>query len=166
MQFFVIRSKAGDVRAFFNACAHRAFPVLRPRQEGEKDVAVESGKVSIIACGYHGWSYSTNGDLAKAPGFDEIPGFEPKNHGLSSLRVHVDKNGFVYVSADKSPDALLWNAQFGAFEEQERLKRVDWDNYEYALSWGMEAAPYNWKVLVDNYQVRPSSLDLLFAPRG
>ncbi|GAA5905784.1 hypothetical protein JCM8208_000897 [Rhodotorula glutinis] len=152
MQFFVIRSKAGDVRAFFNACAHRAFPVLRPRQEGEKDVAVESGKVSIIACGYHGWSYSTNGDLAKAPGFDGIPGFEPKNHGLSSLRVHVDKNGFVYVNADKSADALSWKAQFGVFEEQERLKRVDWDNYDYALSWGMESAPYNWKVLVDNYQ--------------
>ncbi|GJN88491.1 hypothetical protein Rhopal_001457-T1 [Rhodotorula paludigena] len=131
LEFFVIRSKAGDV--------------------GEADVTTRTGKVNIIACGYHGWSYSTNGDLAKAPGFQDVPGFENKDHGLFDLRVHVDKNGFVYVNADKSPDAISWKQQFGDFEDQDRFKRIDWENFDYALSWSMEDAPYNWKVLSDNY---------------
>lgn len=61
--------------------------------------------------------------------------------------MHVDKNGFVYVNADKSPDAISWKQQFGDFENQDRFKRIDWENFDYALSWSMEDAPYNWKVL-------------------
>lgn len=47
----------------------------------------------------------------------------------------------------RSDDALSWSDQFGEFDKQERLKKVEWEDYSYELSWSMENAPYNWKVL-------------------
>lgn len=49
---------------------------------------------------YHGWKYNTDGTLFRAPQFQDVPGFDPKEHSLFPLRVHVDKNGFVYANAD------------------------------------------------------------------
>lgn len=63
-------------------------------------MAETTGKRSILACMYHGWKYSTDGTLFRAPHFQEVPGFDPKAHSLFSLRLHVDKNGFVYANAD------------------------------------------------------------------
>lgn len=42
--FFLIRDRQGDIRAHHNVCRHRAYPMV------EK----ESGKVSVLACNYHG----------------------------------------------------------------------------------------------------------------
>lgn len=42
--FFLIRDRKGEIRAHHNICRHRAYPVV------EK----EAGKVSILACKYHG----------------------------------------------------------------------------------------------------------------
>ncbi|GAA6019634.1 hypothetical protein JCM10207_006949 [Rhodosporidiobolus poonsookiae] len=147
--FFAIRGKDGEIRAFFNNCRHRGFPVVRPKDPKNLN-GTELGKAQIIACGYHGWSYSTTGSLAKAPGFQDVEGFDPKEHGLLPLRTHKDKNGFFYVNMDHSEDAISWKEQYGDFEDQERFTKFDWENYSYALSWGIEAE-YNWKVLVDNY---------------
>lgn len=51
----------------------------------------------------------------------------------------------------RSDDGVTWEEQFGKFDEQERLQKVKWEDYNYELSWSMQDAPYNWKVLVDNY---------------
>lgn len=42
--FFLIRDRQGQIRGHHNICRHRAYPMV------EKD----SGKVSILACKYHG----------------------------------------------------------------------------------------------------------------
>ncbi|GAA5987355.1 hypothetical protein JCM10908_001924 [Rhodotorula pacifica] len=149
--FFVIRGKDGEIRAFHNVCRHRGFPVVDPTAENGSELAESKGKRSILACMYHGWKYNTDGTLFRAPQFQDVPGFDPKAHSLFPLRVHIDKNGFVYANADMSEDGLSWEDQFGKFDEQERLQKVNWEDYNYELSWSMENAPYNWKVLVDNY---------------
>ena len=46
-KFFVIRDRQNEVKAFLNICRHRAYPVLE-KESGE------GGKVSILACKYHG----------------------------------------------------------------------------------------------------------------
>ncbi|GAA5827478.1 hypothetical protein JCM11251_003829 [Rhodosporidiobolus azoricus] len=149
--FFVIRDKHGEIRAFHNTCRHRGFTFLKPQQEGESRDKSFLGKAQILSCGYHGWSYATTGNLVKAPGFQDVPGFDKEEHGLLPLRVHTDKNGFVYVSMDMSEDAIEWEDQYGNFEEQERFKKVDFENYTYSESWGIKDAQYNYKILVDNY---------------
>lgn len=87
-------------RAFHNVCRHRGFPVVDPTAENAAEVAETKGKRSILACMYHGWKYNMDGTLFRAPHFQEVSGFDPKAHGLFPLRVHVDRNGFVYANAD------------------------------------------------------------------
>ncbi|GAA5913248.1 hypothetical protein JCM6882_000042 [Rhodosporidiobolus microsporus] len=151
LNFFVIRGKDGVIRAFMNNCRHRGYTFLKPKQDGEDGTATHLGKAQILSCGYHGWSYNLNGDLVKAPGFHDVAGFDKEDHGLLPLRVHTDKNGFVYVNVDHSEDAIEWEDQYGNFEDQERFKKIDFENYNYALSWNIRDAQYNYKVLVDNY---------------
>ncbi|GAA6034141.1 hypothetical protein JCM8097_000716 [Rhodosporidiobolus ruineniae] len=148
--FFAIRGKDGEIRAFFNNCRHRGFPVVCPKDPSKANTT-EVGKAQILACSYHNWSYSSIGTLAKAPGFQDVEGFDPKEHSLLPLPIHKDKNGFVYVNMDHSEDGISWKEQFGDLEDQERFKKFDWDNYSYAQSWGIDDAQYNWKILVDNY---------------
>lgn len=40
------------------------------------------------------------GDLAKAPGFDEVENFDPKKNSLFGIRTHIDKLGYLYVNLD------------------------------------------------------------------
>lgn len=42
--FFLIKDRQGEIRAHHNICRHRAYPLV------EK----ESGKMSVLACRYHG----------------------------------------------------------------------------------------------------------------
>ncbi|GAA6013786.1 hypothetical protein JCM10207_008190 [Rhodosporidiobolus poonsookiae] len=151
LNFFVIRDRQGSINAFQNVCRHRAFPVLGSKQEGEELLTTETGKANILACKYHGWSYSMKGELAKAPSFDNVPGFDPKQMGLWRLRLHIDELGFIWVNMDMSEDALEWEDQFGDALKQQRLQAVNFDDYQFDHSWGMEDCQYNWKVLLDNY---------------
>lgn len=48
-----IRDKSGDVRAFYNTCTHRAAKVCRER----------TGNARNFTCPYHGWIFSSEGDL-------------------------------------------------------------------------------------------------------
>lgn len=44
--FFLVKDRQGEIRAHHNVCRHRSYPIV------EKD----SGRVSILACNYHGSS--------------------------------------------------------------------------------------------------------------
>ncbi|PWG73991.1 (2Fe-2S)-binding protein, partial [Enterococcus hirae] len=52
----LVRGQDGVVRGFHNACTHR----------GNK-VAEGSGNTKGFACGFHGWTFNTEGDLAFVP---------------------------------------------------------------------------------------------------
>lgn len=96
--FILVRDREGNINGFHNVCRHRAFPV----------VTEEGGTSRIFSCKYHGWSYGLNGKLAKAPGYQELEGFDKSKNGLLPVHVHVDCNGFIWVNLDgeKSPRSL------------------------------------------------------------
>jgi phenylpropionate dioxygenase-like ring-hydroxylating dioxygenase large terminal subunit len=98
--FFLIKDRDGNINAFHNLCRHRAFPLVGAKQEGEPDPMQEAGKVSILACKFHGWSYTMKGELAKAPLFQDQAHFDPKKNALLPIRTHIDKLGFIYVNMD------------------------------------------------------------------
>jgi nitrite reductase/ring-hydroxylating ferredoxin subunit len=61
----VLRTKAGDLRAFYNVCRHR----------GSRLCDAESGRMKgAVKCPYHAWSYSFDGKLIGTPnvGKDEV----------------------------------------------------------------------------------------------
>jgi choline monooxygenase len=107
---FVIRTRAGELRAFYNVCRHRGTRLLRPAETKVK---------RWIKCPYHSWAYSQDGACIGTPMFGDpdIPpdqraafdlsdadGFDKADYGL--LPVAVDEWGplvFVNLAADPPP---------------------------------------------------------------
>lgn len=140
-EIVICRDRAGSINAFHNVCRHRAFPI----------VTQEEGHNSIFACKYHGWSYGLNGKLAKAPGYQELDGFDKSQNGLLPIHVHVDTNGFVWINLDgKEKPEISWNEDFEGVDTQERFSYYNFDDYQFDHTWEMEGE-YNWKILADNY---------------
>ncbi|EIM87664.1 Rieske domain-containing protein [Stereum hirsutum FP-91666 SS1] len=152
---FAIKDREGQINAFHNVCRHRAFPVVGTNakriKENLPDPLTESGQVAVLHCKFHGWSYTMKGDLAKAPGFDEVENFDPKKNSLFGIRTHIDQLGYLYVNLDTSEDYIKWEEQFGDVDSQPRVQGFDTSKYKYAFSWSFENCQYNWKTLVDNY---------------
>ncbi|KAL4914516.1 Rieske [2Fe-2S] iron-sulfur domain-containing protein [Aspergillus aurantiobrunneus] len=140
-QFVLVRDRQGEINAFHNVCRHRAFPV----------VTEEGGSARIFACKYHGWSYGLNGKLAKAPGYQDLDGFDKSKNGLLPIHVHIDHNGFIWVNLDgKEKPEIAWEDDFEGIDLQPRMKDINFDDYQFDHTWEMEG-DYNWKILADNY---------------
>lgn len=140
--FFLVKDrKENKIMGFHNVCRHRAFPLITK----------DSGNAKILSCRYHGWSYGTNGKLAKAPGYDQVEGFDKDQNGLYPIHVHVDKLGFVWINLDaKKVPEISWQEDFEGIDEQERYKEYNFPDYVWDHDWNMESA-YNWKLSADNY---------------
>jgi phenylpropionate dioxygenase-like ring-hydroxylating dioxygenase large terminal subunit len=137
----VSKDRSGEIHAFHNVCRHRAYPVV------EQD----KGNAKILSCRYHGWSYGLNGNLAKAPGYQELPTFDKTKNGLFPIHVRLDKNGFIWINMDsKKEPEVSWESQFDTVDEQERLEAFNFDDYEFNYTWNMESN-FNWKILADNF---------------
>jgi benzoate/toluate 1,2-dioxygenase subunit alpha len=86
------RAQDGEVRVFYNRCAHR----------GARVVSAPSGKCAgILRCPYHGWTYRLDGSLRTVPlkgGYADT-GFEgsPAASGLSAVPGLAVHRGFVFV---------------------------------------------------------------------
>ena len=137
----VARDRSGKINAFHNICRHRAYPVV----EGDQ------GTARIFSCRYHGWSYGLDGKMAKAPGYQDLPGFDKTQNSLFPIHVHIDTNGFIWINLDGKPTPeVSWQEDFEGVDTQERLKQFNFDNYEFDHVWEIDAA-YNWKIAADNY---------------
>lgn len=139
--FVLVKDREGKINAFHNVCRHRAFPV----------VTEDSGKSRIFSCKYHGWSYGLNGKLAKAPGYQDLEGFDKSQNGLLPIHVYVDFKGFVWVNLEgKLQPELAWEDDFQEVGLQPQFKDLDAADYQFDHTWEMQG-DYNWKVLADNY---------------
>lgn len=140
-EFVLCRDRQGTINGFHNICRHRAYPV----------VAGSEGRARIFSCKYHGWSYGLNGKLAKAPGYQDLPGFDKTKNALFPIHVHVDVNGFIWINLDagEKPE-ISWEEAFLGIDQQERYKDFNFDDYVFDHQWQMEAS-VNWKIQADNY---------------
>ncbi|KAK3196771.1 hypothetical protein K4F52_000115 [Lecanicillium sp. MT-2017a] len=139
--FFLIKDRQGQIHGHHNICRHRAYPLVEE----------QSGKKTVLACRYHGWSYGFDGKLAKAPKYQEIPAFNKEENGLYKVHVHVDKMGFVWVNLDANDTPTIpWEEDFATIDEQPRYSKFNMENYSFHHQWEM-VGDYNWKTLADNY---------------
>lgn len=88
----VIRDDDEEVRGLHNVCRHRGARVLTE----------PSGSVGNIVCGYHQWTYSTDGSLMFAG--DQAPGFDRSCFGLRSVHLRVVA-GLIFVCLAPEPPA-------------------------------------------------------------
>lgn len=140
-EFVLCRDREGKINGFHNVCRHRAYPV----------VTEEKGTAKIFACRYHGWSYGLTGKLAKAPGYQDLDGFDKSKNSLFPIHVRLDVNGFVWINLDaKRTPEVAWEDDFDTVDKQKRYESYNFENYDFDHVWGIDAQ-YNWKIASDNY---------------
>lgn len=130
----VIVRGADGLRGYHNICLHRAGPVA----EG-------CGKRKTLQCRYHGWTYSLDGELIRAPEMEGTEGFVPGEMRL--LPVQVAAMGpLVFANLDlKAPPLADFVGDIPA-----RMAALRADRMRYVMRKEWEIA-CNWKVYVDNY---------------
>ena len=133
----IVRGEDNQVRAFVNSCRHRGAKVVTGK-------GTATGAAKGIKCGYHGWIYRTDGQLAACPGMAASKDFDKNDYPLVSVKTAMWA-GFVFVNFDKEAEpleAFLGNLPqaFASYKFEDmvctRLKE-----YEVAC---------NWKIYVEN----------------
>jgi carnitine monooxygenase subunit len=92
----VVHGSDGVLRAFLNACAHRG-----------ASVASGSGCSRRFTCGYHAWSYDTQGKLASLPAKKMFEGLDHSLLGLQPLPV-TDEAGLIIVGLRPGVEVDGW----------------------------------------------------------
>jgi phenylpropionate dioxygenase-like ring-hydroxylating dioxygenase large terminal subunit len=140
----VVRQKDGTVKAFVNQCRHRG-NLLEER---------ESGTCRIFSCGYHRWSYDTDGSLRTITREDTVGDFDHTRFGLVELPAQ-ERHGFVWV-VDRVGAPIDVEAHLGPRVDA-ILQAYDMDKLETFRAEGYDE-PVNWKVMqdafVDGYHIQ------------
>ncbi len=92
----VVRGKDDVIRAFYNTCRHRGAPVVRS----------EKGCAKGFVCGYHGWSYSLDGELLNLRDKRDFVGLDTSTRGLTPVRCERFFN-WIFINEDPQAEPLL-----------------------------------------------------------
>jgi len=137
----MVRDASGKIGVFFNRCRHRGNMVCH----------LEHGNVPAFKCPYHGWTYSTAGDLL-APTFEE--GYDSKlkraDFGLTPLPRVDSYRGLVFASV--SPDGISLDEHLGGAKEFIDLFMDLSPTGRIDVQAGIQKVRYsgNWKFMPEN----------------
>lgn len=139
----VVRDEAGEVHVLENRCAHRGVQLCQEHL----------GNRPEFMCPYHQWTYNLKGELIGVPlrrGIRKQGGmpedFDPKNHGLSKLRVAI-RNGVVFATFSKDVEPF---EQFVGEKMLALFDRVFNGRKLKVLGYQRQLIPSNWKLMVEN----------------
>ncbi len=130
----IVHGMDGRVRAFYNTCRHRGAPV----------VTEDRGKSSRLICGYHNWTYKTDGSLAGLPERRDFPDdFDLTCKALIPVRCETFGN-LIFVNFDDGACSLTdWLGPIAAEWEEFAFDRIKLAaRYSFDLN-------CNWKVAME-----------------
>ena len=131
----IVIVRDGEVlRGFHNVCLHRAGPV-----------ATGCGRRQSMQCKYHGWTYSLQGALVRAPGMEGTANFSPGDFQLLPVQV-ATWGPLVFANLDLKAPPLAHFIE----DIPQQCERFHAERMRYVMSreWTIHC---NWKVYVDNY---------------
>ena len=131
----IVRDLAGSVRAFYNTCRHRGGPLVKE----------DSGQSRGFVCGYHGWSYTLEGELTSVRDKRDFVDFDFSCRSLISVRCEA-LGGWIFINED--PEAAPLIESLGPVGEE--LAQFQPDNLMLVDSRGYDVA-CNVKVLLDAF---------------
>src|SRR5271154_7087921 len=132
----VVAGRDGVLRAFHNVCQHR----------GNRLVESRRGKVAMLTCGYHAWTYSLDGCLRGASHTQSVAGFSKAEHALKPIQVAVFAS-FVFINLDPSAKPIA--AMAPGAEDEIRRYIPDLDRLTLLEEVDVPVAA-NWKVIQEN----------------
>ena len=136
----VTRNKQGELRAFYNSCAHRGTRLC----DGEGSL-----KSGVIVCPYHAWTFDADGKLLGTPNVHEEEGFDKTRYPLFSVAVDTWE-GWIFVNLAEQPRMDLQ-----AFIDANPQGKWDFQRYGMpglrvgkSITYEVEA---NWKIILENF---------------
>ena len=141
MPIIMVRDQEGQVRLLLNRCRHRGATVC----QGER------GNTRSFRCGYHGWTYKTNGELAGVPypdAYDES--FRREELGLTPVPRMGNHRGFIFGSL--SPTGISLDEHLGRAKEQLDMFMALSDEGNLDVRAGAHKYNFkgNWKLGIEN----------------
>src|SRR3954471_22821496 len=93
------RDRQGEIHVLLNTCMHRGMKVCR----------YDEGNTPVFSCPYHGWSYSTDGNLVGVPYFREAyhEKLDKSQWGLVEVPQLCVYKGTVWACWDPSAPSFL-----------------------------------------------------------
>lgn len=131
----VVRDLAGEINVLSGVCRHRGMVLA----EGK-------GNCRKFLCPYHHWSYALDGRLLGMPEMEQAVDFDRKQHGLPSLPVEIWQ-GFIFCRFKEEGEPLAP----GLHKLTGLLEHFDLDNCHTKLGTTYEDLPWNWKVMLENF---------------
>lgn len=136
-EILVVRDKAGVLRAFHNVCLHRAHTLVQD----------DSGRMGLITCPYHAWSYRLDGTLASARNSQHVQAFNNCDFRLKSVRVE-DFGGLIFINLDPQSESLALQAPDLLQGLQRWCPDLPRLKFSTRATWDIKC---NWKTAVENF---------------
>lgn len=133
----VVRQRDGSVKSFVNLCRHRG--ALLEEQE--------MGRCRLFSCGYHRWSYDTDGSLRAITRDNTFGEIDRSQYGLIELPTE-ERHGFVWIvdDADAEIDVAAWLGP----DMDGILSGYGLDDLVTVKAEGFDE-PVNWKIMQDAF---------------
>jgi choline monooxygenase len=137
-EIIVIRGKDDAIRGFYNVCQHRGHELLRG-----------CGRVHVITCPYHAWTYGVDGQFNGARGTALLPDFQKAAFNLKPVRIEVFAGKLIFFNLDPEATPLSELAADLAADIAAEVPAFE----RLVVAPGRATADIhaNWKVTVDNY---------------
>jgi phenylpropionate dioxygenase-like ring-hydroxylating dioxygenase large terminal subunit len=129
----IVRDLQGNLRAFYNTCRHRGGPL----------VTEDAGQGRGFVCGYHGWSYTLDGQLKSVRDKRDFVDLDFACRSLVPVRCET-LGGWIFINEDR--DAQPLTESLGPLASE--LRQFELDNLMLVHSRGYDVA-CNVKVLLD-----------------
>lgn len=131
----ITRDRNGVARVFLNVCSHRGGPVA----------PAGCGKASRFSCGYHGWTFSSDGTLVGVSDPSKFGAIDKSTRGLKELP-SAEKGGFIFAVLTPGAEIDV-DAFYGSMlDDFDALDFKDW-----AFLGRRELEGANWKIAYDGY---------------
>ena len=129
MSFLIVRSEAGELKAYPNACLHRG------RMLKEFD-----GNAAELRCPFHGFCWKLDGQLKDIPADWDFPQIDQSDFSLPEIPLAVWA-GFIFINPDQDCDP------FDAFIKDlaEQFERWNLGGL-YKQAHAAKVMPCNWKI--------------------
>lgn len=136
LSFIVVRQPDMGVKAFWNACMHRATKLR---------AAEGAGSANELRCRFHGWVYGLDGRLEQVPCPWDFPHVTTEKFSLAEVR--VDRwGGFIFINPDdEAPPLADYLAPI-----PEHFARWDLADRYVELHLAKEL-PCNWKAAIEAF---------------
>ena len=139
------RDRDSNIHIFLNSCRHRGMKVCR----------YDEGNTPVFTCPYHGWSYSTDGELVGVPFFKDAyhEKLGKKKWGLVEVAQLCNYKGTIWATWDNTaPPFMEYLGDFKLFLDQVLDCRDGREGGSEVIGgvqkWIM---PSNWKFPAENF---------------